>query len=145
VLHWSLHKKRKHSDSDEEPEGAASTISASKKRAIISSTTPLRSSSRTSMLKSPGGLSRNYTPLNIIVTSPKVHKEIDATDQSKIYSHLTINTTSSSLTSPRRNKLLHEELLPCRATNSSTNQKEEAARELEVHDKRNHPVGVKEM
>uniref|UniRef100_A0A0C9RL77 Rev3l_4 protein n=1 Tax=Fopius arisanus TaxID=64838 RepID=A0A0C9RL77_9HYME len=92
--------KRKHPESLEESPVAVKCLR----------TTPKRTPSRPSMLKSPGRLSGNYTPLKIIVTSPKVRREAsDTTEQ------LTIDADDGAsaycLTPRRREQGLHENLL----------------------------------
>ncbi|XP_034939803.1 uncharacterized protein DNApol-zeta isoform X2 [Chelonus insularis] len=95
------------------------------KRGIVSLRNSCCSPNRTNMLKSPG-LSKNYSPLKIIVTSPKVYGDVPTDSyQSRDDSHHVDDTNSaiSISVTPRRRTALHENLLRGRITSSlSANQ-----------------------
>ncbi|XP_063988872.1 uncharacterized protein LOC135168522 [Diachasmimorpha longicaudata] len=116
-------KKRKHTDTPEN----GSPLAAKYLRS-----TPTRTPSRPSMLKSPGRLSGNYTPLKIIVTSPKVRREApDTTELLKIDADAAANSSGSD--TPRmREHGLHENLLRGRITEATPIQKSGSDRKVEL-------------
>ncbi|XP_015117259.1 uncharacterized protein LOC107041289 [Diachasma alloeum] len=117
-------KKRKHPDTS----GDGSPVAAKCLRS-----TPKRTPSRPSMLKSPGRLSGNYTPLKIIVTSPKVRREApDTTELLKIDADGAANSSGYCVTPRRGEHRLHENLLRGRISQATPIQRSGSDRKLEL-------------
>lgn len=119
-------KKRKLDEADSKLAGPSSKLRA---RTAPSDSTPTKSScrspSRTSMLKSPGRLSGYYSPLKIIVTSPKVRRETSDSRETVTLENRDTRSPSRNCVTPRRDRdRLHERMMRGRisVTKSSINE-----------------------
>ena len=102
------------------------TTPTSKRRILMATgstlKTPTRSPTRTSMLTSPGRISGYYSPLPIIITSPKVRKDASAIQDPLPLDNCDANTnvTSACVTPKGKNQRLHVNLLRGRITTAQS-------------------------